>query len=334
MSAFQTGSKQNADAAMARAFYACGIIFSLIESKYFKEAIHAVAATGQRYKSPSSSAVAGRLLSDEVANVGRKLYEFKANLVCTGCTLVSDGWTNVQNRQIKNFLFVSAQGAMFEDAIDTSARSKDAEFIACELSKRIDAIGIDNVVQVVTDSAGNCVTARQMFASKYKSVVFSPCTAHCLDLLEDISKLNWVRDAINNGHQVVKFITNHQSSLAYFRDKSLLELLKPGETRFATYFIMLQRVQQTKDSLQETFMDRDFKMWLSRALPAIMSNGKIIMETVIDERFWDSVDIITTTCEPIVSLLRLVDGDIPSVGNICWKMFELDNNINTSTHLN
>ena len=162
----------------------------------------------------------------------------------SGGTLVSDGWTNVQNRPIINFLAVTPDGAMFMDGMDTSGQVKDADFIAEELQKRIESIGAEDIVQVVTDSAGNCVAAREKLASKFTSIVFSPCAAHCLDLLlEDIGKLTWVKDVIADGHDIVKFITNHQSPLAYFRSHSELELLKPGETRFASYFIMLNRLK-------------------------------------------------------------------------------------------
>ncbi len=328
--ALQTGSKQMADAALARAFYANGIPFSVIENKYFKEAISAVAKVGPGYKPPGRQVISEKLLTDEVATVSNKLDNFKAQLSTTGGTLVSDGWTNVQNRAIINFLVVTGDGAMFVDGVDTSGQIKDADFIAVELEKRIDSIGRDNIVQVVTDSAGNCVAARDKLALKYKSIVFSPCSAHCLDLLlEDIGKLSWARDVITKGHDVVKFITNHQSPLDYFRSRSTVELLKPGETRFASFFVMLQRLMTTKDVLQETVMDRAFKQWLSdtKRKKAIRDNGQMITNTVVDGRFWDSVALLNSVCDPIVSLLRLVDGTQPCVGKIYWKMYQLDQDV-------
>lgn len=334
--ALQSGSKQVTDAALARAFYANGIPFSIIENKYFKEAIAAVAKAGPGYKPPGRQAISEALLANEVANVSCKLDSFKAQLSTTGGTLVSDGWTNVQNRAIINFLLVTGDGAMFVDGVDTSGQIKDADFIATELAKRIDSIGSDNIVQVVTDSAGNCVAARNKLAVKYTSIAFSPCTAHCLDLLlEDIGKLCWVRDIIIRGHEVVKFITNHQSPLDYFRSKSKLELLKPGETRFASNFVMMQRLMATKDAIRETVMDRGFKQWLSKTTrkKSIRDNGKLITDTVVDGSFWDSVTLLTSVCEPIVSLLRLVDGAKPCVGKIYWKMFQLDQGVLNSTML-
>lgn len=332
----QNQSKQLTDAAVARAFYATGMAFSIADNKYFKDAIHAIARAGPSYNPPNRQALAGKLLSDEVAQVDGKLSEFKTQLATQGGTLVSDGWTNVQNRPIINFLVVTADGAMFVDGVDTSGQVKDADFIAEELGKRIESLGPENVVQVVTDSAGNCVAAREKLAGKYKSIVFSPCAAHCLDLLlEDIGKLAWVKDVIAEGHDIVKFITNHQSSLAYFRTHSELELLKPGETRFASYFIMLNRLKETQDALQETVMDREYKQWLARPgrKKSIKICGDAVTKNVVDPHFWNRVAQVTSVCEPIVCLLRMVDGCIPCVGKIYWHMYKLDQNILTSASL-
>ena len=118
------------------------------------------------------------------------------------------------------------------------------------LSKQIEIIGQENVVQVLTDSASNCVAAKIQLAERYPGIVFSPCAAHCLDLLlEDIGKLTWVKVIIDQGHELVKFITTHQMAQSFFRQHSTLKLLKPVATRFASFFIMLQHLQQCKDSL-------------------------------------------------------------------------------------
>jgi len=65
-------------------------------------------------------------------------------------------------------------------------------------------------------------------------------------------------------------------------------------------------------------MDRGFKQWLSKTTrkKSIRDNGKLITDTVVDGSFWDTVTLLTSVCEPIVSLLRLVDGTKPCVGKI------------------
>jgi Protein of unknown function (DUF 659) len=75
-----------------------------------------------------------------------------------------DGQTSVARI---NFVLVAPIGVVFVDGVDTSGQIKDADSIAIELAKRIESIGSDNIVQVVTDSAGSYVVARKKLAVKY-----------------------------------------------------------------------------------------------------------------------------------------------------------------------
>jgi len=133
--------------------------------------------------------------------------------------------------------------------------------------------------------------------------------------------LAWAATIISDGHRIVKFITIHQASLAHFRKKSTLELLKPGATRFASYFIMLQRLLEAEDALQETVIDREYKQWVNSVKnKAIRDESKAVVEKAVEESFWESVTQLTSICEPIISLLRLVDGSAPCVGKMYWRM--------------
>ena len=51
-----------------------------------------------------------------------------------------------------------------------------------------------NVVQVITDNASNYVLAGKKLESKYNTIFWTSCAAHCIDLvLEDIGKVEWVK---------------------------------------------------------------------------------------------------------------------------------------------
>jgi len=114
-------------------------------------------------------------------------------------------------------------------------------------------------------------------------------------LLEDIGKLLWVRTVVDQGHEVVKFLTNHQQSLAFYRSHASLELLKPGETRFATHFIKLQRLQQCKDELHETVVSKEYKQWVNK--PKYTAAGSRVAND-----FWEKVAQVVTLCIPIVEV--------------------------------
>lgn len=328
----QQGGKEAADKAIARFFYANAIAFNVAESRYFKEAVKAIGACGPSYVPPGRKPLGGTLLDKEVHDVKTRTSAVLKNFTRQGVTLVSDGWTNVTNRPIINFLVVSSEGPTFLSSIDTSGNEKTAEYIAAAIGERIVEVGQDRVVQVVMDSAASCVAAGKLIMKNFPSIVCSPCCAHCLDLLlEDIGKQQWIGHVIQQGRDIVKFVTNHQSSLAYYRSHASLELLKPGETRFATNFIMLQRLMQCRDELQETVVSKEYKQWVSK--PKYVKVGSELSTVILSEAFWDKVKKVVNLCIPIVEVLRLADGQIPCTGKIYWKMFQAHNSIAESVDL-
>ena len=76
--AFNSASKQLADAAVVRLFYACRIPFVVAESQYFKDALASVINCSVGYKPPSRSAISNALLDKEVSNTEARLSQFKA----------------------------------------------------------------------------------------------------------------------------------------------------------------------------------------------------------------------------------------------------------------
>jgi hypothetical protein len=130
---------------------------------------------------------------------------------------------------------------MFLKSVDASAHVKDAGLLCDLLDGLIQEVGPQHVVQVITDNAANYVAAGRMLMSKYPTLFWTPCAAHCIDLmLEDMGKLDWIKETIDFARSITKFIYNHASVLSMMRqftgDK---ELVRPAITRFATSFISL-----------------------------------------------------------------------------------------------
>jgi hypothetical protein len=132
---------------------------------------------------------------------------------------------------------------MFLKVVDTGGETKDAAYIVGQLIDCIREVGVDNVIQVVTDTAVICKAAGRLVEQEFSWITWTLCTPHCLVLLlEDVGKLPSAAEVVADAKAVVKFITNHHRSQALFRGKFTLDLLKPGDTRFATNFIMLDRM--------------------------------------------------------------------------------------------
>ena len=127
--------------------------------------------------------------------------------------------------------------------IDCMDKTKTVEYLFQILKDTILSIGEDNIVQGVTDNASNCVCVGELLMEHFPKLFWAPCVAHCIDLaLHDIGQIGWVQVNISQARQLVKFILNHRLSLSIFRKYKTTNLLRPGDTRFATHFIALQRV--------------------------------------------------------------------------------------------
>ena len=112
----------------------------------------------------------------------------------------------------------------------------------CELLDGfIREIGVQNVVQVITDNAANYVSVGKILMERDCTLFWTPCAAHCLDLLlEDMGKLSFIKEAVDMARSVPKFIYNHTFVLSLMRKFTRnKELWRPVITRFATNFITL-----------------------------------------------------------------------------------------------
>ena len=154
---------------------------------------------------------------------------------------MSDGWTDRKGRTLLNFLVHCPKGTMFFKSVNASEHIKDAATICELLDGFIWEIGVQNVVQVVTDNAANYVSVGKMLIERHPTLFWTPCAAHCLDLLlEDMGKLSFIKEAVDMARSIPKFIYNHAFVLnlmrRFTRNK---ELHRHAITRFATNFITL-----------------------------------------------------------------------------------------------
>ena len=195
-------------------------------------AFRAVSKIGPGYTLPGSESLRTTLLDSMFSHVEAQLQPARNNRVSLGCTLTGDGWTNIQNRSLLNFIVVTPNEPVFEAVVDTSGHEKNAQYIADEFIKIIERVGAENVIQIITDSAAGCKAAGKLITERYPHITWTACASHVLDLLlEDIGKLAWAAGPIRRARKLVKFITNHHMAQALYRKHSALQLLKPGMTQ-------------------------------------------------------------------------------------------------------
>ena len=96
---------------------------------------------------------------------------------------------------------------MFLRLVDASDRVKDGHLLFQILDEVVQEVGVANVVQIITDNASNYVLVGKMLEEKHKTIFWTPCVAHCIDLLlEDSSKIDWIKNTIEHGKSITKYI--------------------------------------------------------------------------------------------------------------------------------
>ena len=140
---------------VANFFYESGIPLNAINARSFEIMCEAIGQYGPGYKPPSYHEVRVPLLAKTVEQTNKLKEKHEAGWKQYGCTLMLDGWTDRRGRHLINFLVNSPEGTFFLESVDASSQVHDAPMLADLLQQRIDLIGRDKVVQMVTDNGAN-----------------------------------------------------------------------------------------------------------------------------------------------------------------------------------
>jgi hypothetical protein len=105
--------KQQVDDAIVEFFYACAIPFNVARNPYFKNALKKAVVFGKGYAPPGSEALRTTLLKKTKDRVTERLANVKQSWKYTGCTIMSDGWSDLCHQPLINVLVHCPQGAFF-----------------------------------------------------------------------------------------------------------------------------------------------------------------------------------------------------------------------------
>jgi hypothetical protein len=127
---------------IARWWYDADIPFNAARSVYYQTMLDAIASCGPGFKGPGYEDIRGNLLKNEVERVNEYLIEFKESWSKTGCTIMSDRWTDQRSRTILNFLVAFPKGTVLLKSMDTFDQVKDAHLLFCLLDEAVEKVGV------------------------------------------------------------------------------------------------------------------------------------------------------------------------------------------------
>ncbi|XP_057816873.1 uncharacterized protein LOC131030158 [Cryptomeria japonica] len=206
-----------------------------------------------------------------------------------------------------------SKGPYFLKAIDCSREEKKAKFFHNQLCDSIEEVGASHVVLVVTDIAPVCKVAGMLVQKTYRQIFWTPCCVHSLNnALKDISKFQWITDLIEKGGKIQMFIWNNHHTQAIYRNFAKVELLKLVDTRFASYFILLDRLCEVKGALCSIVVSDAWATWKQ-------STSDIAVEVrgmVLDQYSWVDIKFVVDFIKPICEVIRFANSNMTCLGEV------------------
>ncbi|KAH1232600.1 hypothetical protein GmHk_09G025212 [Glycine max] len=304
---------------IAHFWYQAGLSFNLIKLKSFKNMVVAIGQYGPHLPIPSYHDIRVPLLKKEVEYTENLMKGHREQWVKYGCTIMFDAWTDRKQRCIINFFINSQAGTMFLKFVDGSNFLKTGEKLFELLDAIVEEVGEENIVLVVTDNGSNNVLAGKLLENKRKHIYWTPCAAHCIDLmLEDIGKLPLIRKTIRRAINQVRFSYAHFSTLSLLRNcRNKRELVRHAITIFSTSYLTLERLHKEKANIRNMFISDE---WILNKLSK-EPKGKEVAKVVLMPSFWNSVVYTLKVMAPLVKVILLVDGERkPAMGYIYEAM--------------
>ncbi|XP_013607877.1 PREDICTED: uncharacterized protein LOC106314569 [Brassica oleracea var. oleracea] len=209
-------------------------------------------------------------------------------------------------------------------AVNIQGEAKTGEVIAEMIIECIKEVGHENVVQVLTDNASNCVKAGALILSKFPTIFWTPFVVHTLNLAlknicahvyntrsneEVYDACYWIKSISEDATWIKNFIMNHGVRLVMFTEHCDLKLLTIASTRFASTVVMPKRFKKIKTGLQQMVISPKWDDYKDDGV----ERASTVKKKILDEMLWDEIDYALSFTLPIYNVIRAADTDKPSL---------------------
>ena len=209
------------NALLARAIYASGAPFSIVENKHWLAFFKALRPV---YVVPSRYLVSEPLPVLEYHQT--RLAALAKVAEVDAVTVMCDGWSNIRHEPIINFI-LSVPQPVFWKSTHTELESHTSEYIAEKVSEVIQEVKQEcgkMTVAVVTDNASNMKKAWKLLSRKHPELICYGCAAHSLNLVFlDLLQLVTLKQVKNQAKTIVKELKSKHMLVDLLKNMQQLE---------------------------------------------------------------------------------------------------------------
>lgn len=307
---------------IGRFLYEMGTDFNVTTHMSLRRMINGIHNCHQvEYEFPSHQELKGWILQDEVKEMLHHLNGIRDTWATTGCSIIVDGWKNKKGRNLMNFLVDCPWGPICFKLCDISSFSDDVDALVLLFEQVIVEIGVENVVQVVSHSASECMkSVGSCLMDKHPTLFWTVSASHCIEMiLKKIGMMGTTGEVLYKAKTITRFIYNHAMELNLLRNYTLVhDLVRPSRSKSAFPFLTLQNIVSEKESLEKMFISSEWKTscWASTR------EGKRVADIVSDPSFWTGAEVVLKATVPLVGVLcSIIGGDR---GQMCYIYETMD----------
>lgn len=307
---------QRIDAELARCVYEEGFPLSIVDKPAFKRFLRAVRPA---YNPPARRQLSEQLLEEAYQ---RKKQEVDAALTkAPMISIVSDGWTNVRNESIINYL-ASVNGEVFFYKSSCSGSNRHtAEFIANGLKDVITSLGPDKVISVTTDNAANMVSAWKLLRQDNHRLITLGCCSHRLNLLgNDIVKHKDYQPIWQTAVMIAKWFKARSLATAVVKEEmerinTYKAFMVPGNTRWQGKVHTIRSVIHNLEGIQKAFVSRKLLDVYGR-----QDEFQALQLKVFSNALKDDLHLLQEILEPLLRVIIALETDKPALSSVYRHM--------------
>ncbi|CAI5480248.1 unnamed protein product [Closterium sp. Yama58-4] len=324
--------KGEADYAVSLFFAGCRIPEHHADNPLWRNMVRAINNAPHGYLAPRRNYIGGAGLKQCRTSIEKGLQPIAASWKRDGVTVSSDLMTDRCGRPQANVMLVNDSGAVFVEAIDCNMESKTGGYIASLLRPIIEKVGPQNVVALCMDGGSNYGAACKELMADWPHIEYVPCATHVLDLLlEDVGKITWCKDIVDQCGDMITYVRNHHFTRNYLRSKKVKggkgkQLVKPAGTRFGTNYIALSRLVELRSTLSQMVLSEEFANWSAGARK---TTADTFRGQVMDDAWWKNAAYLAELLAIPFKVMRATDSSAKGMmGTIYDLMLQLTEDVN------
>lgn len=293
--------------------------FSVVNAPSFKSLLGFLRPAFVKFI-PSPNTLAGSLLDAAYDNV--KAQTIAKVLSQKHFTIISDMWTDVSHRHIINVMIQTPlEKPFFFKSMDTTGVSVTAEWVFEFVVSIAKSLGIEKWLSFISDNAATMQATWKKIENAYPLVFAHGCIPHGLNcFLKDlVSKVESIKQLMEQATLIIKFITNHSVILGRFREiqdstKIKKSLKMPVDTRFSTYFLSLTSLIENRINLIQLSEDDSI---IGRNIEGFGD----VKEHLDNGNFWLKIKFVANSLmKNVANTITQMEADESHVG-LAYKSF-------------